>query len=263
MAGFIVFAGMNINYIANEINVNKPYEHNTSNYIGAAGSKTNFVSSGGRVISFKSLCASDEESAHNRGHRIKDYKALVNKYTRKSAVLTSPSKSNINGNYIITKFDYTEDTGGNYTIDWEFKEVKKFNVIKKTFRVWGKAVSNDTTNKKTTTKSSNSSTNINSNVKYLLKSCSLMNKGDRGKCVKSLQKFLQSKGYYKGYKIDGEYEIYTEKAVKSLQKKFKLKSTGKWDKQTRAYFQKKYKYPTVIDKKWDSVKSKAAKVTGG
>ena len=263
MAGFIVYAGMNINYIANEINVNKPYEHNTSNYIGAAGSNTNFVSSGGRVISFKSVCQADEQSAHNRGHRIKDYKALVNEYTRKAAVLVSESKSNIDGNYIITKFDYTEDTGGNYLIDWEFTEVKKFNVTKKTFRVWGKAISNDTTNKKTSTKSSNSSTNLNANVKYLLKSCPLMTKGDKGKCVKSLQKFLQSKGYYKGYKVDGSYETYTEKAVKNLQKKFKLKATGKWDKKTRAYFQKKYKYPTAVEKKWSNAMSRAAKVTGG
>ena len=123
MKAHIVFAGMNINYIINEIQVTKPYEHNTSNYIGSAGSKTSFVSSGGREISFKSLCKHNEKSTKNRGHRIRDYKALVNNYTRKSGVLTSPSKSHINGNYIITKFDYTEDTQGNYIIDWGFKEV--------------------------------------------------------------------------------------------------------------------------------------------
>ena len=41
MAGHIVFAGMNINNIINEINVNKPQNHNTSSYVGADGSTTN------------------------------------------------------------------------------------------------------------------------------------------------------------------------------------------------------------------------------
>ena len=76
-----------------------------------------------------------------------------------------------------------------------------------------------------------------------------MKKGSTSKkCVKSLQKFLQSKGYYKNYKVDGLYQIYTEKAVKSLQKQYKLKVTGQWDKNTRAYWQKKYKYPTTTKK---------------
>lgn len=244
MAGHIVFAGMNINNIINEINVNKPQNHNTSSYVGADGSTTSYVSSEGRTLTFKSICTSEEESPHGRGHRINDYKYLAENFNKTPKVLTSPSTSNINGNYIITKFDYTEDTGGNYNIDWEFKEVIKFNVVSKTFRVWGKSVSSANKNKKTTTKTSNTS-NLNSNTKYLLKTCPVMSKGHKGKkCVKALQKFLQSQGYYKGYKIDGLYQIYTEKAVKSLQKKFKQKVTGKWDKNTRNYFQKKYKYPT-------------------
>ena len=249
MAGHIVFAGMNINNIVNEINVNKHKNHNTSSYVGADGSTTNYVSSEGRTLSFKSICTSEEESPHGRGHRINDYKYLAENFNKTPKVLTSPSTSNINGNYIITKFDYTEDTGGNYNIDWEFKEVIKFNVVSKTFRVWGKSVSSANKNKKTTTKTSNTS-NLNSNTKYLLKTCPVMRKGHSGKkCVKALQKFLQSQGYYKGYKIDGLYQIYTEKAVKSLQKKFKQKVTGKWDKNTRNYFQKKYKYPTTTKSK--------------
>ena len=151
---------------------------------------------------------------------------------------------------MLTGFDYTEDTNGNYIIDWEFQEVIKFNVTSKTFRVWGKAVSSTNKKKKTTTKTSNTQNKLSSNIKLLLKSCPLMSKGSSNKkCVKSLQKFLQSKGYYKNYKVDGIYAIYTEKAVKSLQKQNKLKSTGKWDKNTRAYFQKKYKYPTANKKK--------------
>ncbi len=245
MAGYIVFAGMNINNIANEIKINKPTNHNTSSYAGGIGSTTNYVSSEGRTLTFTSICTADEQSTNNRGHRINDYKSLYERYYNTPKVLTSPSKSNINGNYMLTGFDYTEDTGGNYTIDWEFKEVIKFNTVKKTFRVWGKSVSSSNKTKKTTTKTSNTNS-LNSNTKYLLKTCPIMSKGHTGKkCVMALQKFLQSQGYYKGYKVDGLYQIYTEKAVKNLQKKYKQKVTGKWDKNTRNYFQKKYKYPTV------------------
>ena len=147
----------------------------------------------------------------------------------------------------MTGFDYTEDTQGNFICDWEFTEVMKFNVTAKTFRVWGKATSSTNKTKKATTKTAKNS--LNSNVKYLLKTCGTMKKGSTSKkCVKSLQKFLQSKGYYKNYKVDGLYQIYTEKAVKSLQKQYKLKATGQWDKNTRAYWQKKYKYPTTTKK---------------
>lgn len=246
----IVFAGMNINNIINEIKITNPTSYNTSPYVGATGSSTNYVSSNGRVLSFKSLCTRTEESPHGRGHRINDYISLKTMYYKTAKVLTSPSESNINGNYMLTQMDYTEDTGGNYIIDWEFEEVIPFNVVEKTFRVWGKAISSTNKTKKTTTKTSSSTTNLSSNTKYLLKTCPVMSKGHSGKkCVKALQKFLQSKGYYKNYKVDGLYQIYTEKAVKSLQKQYKQKVTGKWDKATRAYFQKKYKYPTTTKKK--------------
>ena len=248
MGGHIVFGGMNINYIINEIQVKNPQDFSTSPYIGQNGSTTSFVSSSGRILTFKNICKYDEKSPHGRGHRINDYKYIAKNFNKKSKVVTSPSKSKINGNYIITGFDYTEDTKGNFICDWELTEVIKFNVTSKTFRVWGKSLKNTKKSKKKVTKSTKNS--LNSNVKYLLKTCPVMSKGHKGKkCVKSLQKFLQSKGYYTKYKIDGDYAIYTEQAVKSLQKKFKLKSTGKWDKNTRNYFQKKYKYPTTSKKK--------------
>lgn len=247
MAGYIVFGGMNINYIINEIQVKKPQDFNTTHYIGQSGSATNFVSSSGRVLTFKSLCKYDEESPHGRGHRINDYKYIAETYNKKSKVVTSPSKSQINGNYIITDFNYTEDTRGNFTIDWELTEVIKFNVTAKTFRVWGKSLKNTKKSTKKVTKTVKNS--LNTNVKYLLGKCQLMSKGHKGKkCVQSLQKFLQSKGYYTKYKVDGNYAVYTEQAVKSLQKKYKLKATGKWDKNTRRYFQKQYKYPKTSKK---------------
>ena len=245
----IVFGGTNINYIINEVKVDNHSDFNTSPYLGKTGSTTNFVSTNGRVLSFKSLCKWDEQSAHSRGHRINDYKYIADLGKQSPKVLTSPSQSNLNGNYLCTGFDYTEDTQGNFEIDWELTEVIKFNVTSKTFRVWGKSTSSSNKAKKTTTKKSTSSNNLNSNTKYLLKTCGTMSKGSTSKkCVQSLQKFLQSKGYYKNYKVDGLYQIYTEKAVKSLQKQYKLKATGKWDKATRSYWQKKYKYPTTTKK---------------
>lgn len=249
MKGHIVFNGVNIDYIITEIKVSIPQNHNTSAYVGMMGSTTSYISTLGRVLTFQSICPADAQSRHNLTHRINDYRLIAKKYNKTPKVLTSPSKSRLNGNYIITKFDYTEDTKGNYIIDWEFTEVRKFNVTQKTFRVWGKSISSSSTQKKVTKKSS-AGDNVSSNVKFLLKSCPTMKKGHTGKkCVISLQKFLQSKGYYKGYKVDGIYAIYTEQAVKGLQKQYKLKATGKWDKNTRSYWQKKYKYPTSVKKK--------------
>ena len=241
----IVFGGMYLSNIIEDINIKTNQAFHTSPYVGGEGSDTSLVSRDAKTLSFKSICKHDQESPHGRGHRINDYIHLAKTYNKISAVLTSESTSNIDGNYICTKMDYTEDTAGNYIIDWEFQEIIKFNVTKTTFRVWGKAVtknSNQNTTKKTVTKTATN--NLSSNVKYLLGTCGTMKKGSSAKkCVQSLQKFLQSKGYYKGYKVDGIYAVYTEKAVKSLQKANKNKVTGQWDKNTRSYWQKKYNYP--------------------
>jgi len=243
----LIYNGVFITNIINEIKIQKDSDFNTSPYVGSVGSTTNHISTNGRVITCKSLVTYDQESRHGRLHRINDYIALAENNRKKPKVMTSPSKSEIDGNYIITGFEYTEDTGNNFIIDWEFTEVIKFNVTEKTFRVWGKASTaktKKTTAKKTTTKKATTKISISSNTKTLLKKCGTMKKGSSSKtCVKSLQKFLQSQGYYKGYKIDGVYAIYTYKAVQNLQKKYKLKVTGSWDKNTRSYFQKKYKYP--------------------
>lgn len=240
----IQWHGMNIMYILDDIKVSRDEDYHTSPYVGEFGSTTNHVSSGGRVISFKSLCLHDEPSRHDRPHRINDYIALAENYKGKVKVLTSESSSNLDGNYMMTGFEYTENTMGDYEISWEFTEDVKFNVVNKTFRVWGKAKKATTTTKKKTTTKTSSTSNLNSNIKYLLKSCGTMSASNtKKKCVTSLQKFLQSQGYYKGYKLDGLYQKYTTQAVKNLQKKYKLKVTGKWDKNTRQYFQKKYKYP--------------------
>lgn len=244
MVGHIVFNGMNINNIIEEIDVSKERDYSDSPYVGSSGSTTSYVSEYARVITCSSLCMHYEESAHGNPHRIDDYKQLAETYKNKTAVLTSESNLDLKGNYMITKFNVTEDTMGNFTIDWEFKEVVPFNVTKQTFKVWGKSSVASTGASKKTTTTKTSTSGPSSNTKYLLKSCPLMSKGSKSKsCVKRLQKFLQAGGFYKGYKVDGVYSTYTFKAVKQAQKKRKLKQTGNWDKTTRAYYQKLYKYP--------------------
>ena len=96
-------------------------------------------------------------------------------------------------------------------------------------------------NGKTNDKSSNKSDNCES----LFKNCNkkLSRSSKKSDCVKKLQTFLQAHGYYlksgkHTLKLDGYYGPYTQSAVKSIQKAYKLKPTGAWDKQTIAYFKK-------------------------
>lgn len=242
MAGHIVFENIPITNIIDDISIKSTRDYNTSPYVGGTGSNTNFISELGRVISFKSICPSYEEEEADESP-IGVYKELSETYKNKTGVLTSDSYLNLKGNYLCTGFEVVEDTGNNFTIEWEFTEVLPFNSVKQTFRVWGSAASTATSTKqKTTAKTSGSK--LNSNTKTLLKSCGTLSASTKvSKCVKYLQKFLQSVGYYKKYKIDGIYGNYTKAEVKKLQKAKKLKTTGNWDKTTVKYFQKKYKYP--------------------
>ena len=253
MDAHIIFANIPINYITDSFSVDKTRTHRTSPYVGSRGSNTSYVSTTGRVISFKSLCLRDETGTGNIP-RIQEYIALSETYDEKEAVLTSKSESQINGNYILTDFKYSEDTTGNFTIDWEFTEQVPFNVTEKTFRVWNKSKVKGTSNSK--------SKGLDANTKKLLKDCPTLHKGAAGSCAKALQTFLQSQGYYTKHKVDGLYFESTANAVKSLQKKHKLKVTGNWDESTRLYFQIKFKYPTtlgtelLIDSKGFSTKKK-------
>lgn len=239
----VTFEKMRIKYIINKIDVQRSQNYNTSPVVGGDGSTTSYISRTGRVISFTSMCLKNE-IGKDKKHRIQKYIRLAEIYSRIPGVLTSPSKSDLKGRYLITNFDYTENTNGDYEIDWEFTEITKFNVTLKTFKVWNKKGS--TNNKKKKTSKTNG---LNSNLKNLLGKCGTMRKGSTGKCAKALQIFLQSQGFYKKYKLDGLYQRYTKEAVEGLQRKYKLKVNGEWDKTTRKYFQKKYDYPKPTPKK--------------
>lgn len=247
MAGHIVFENIAITNILTDITIKSARDYNTSPYVGGVGSNTNFISELGRVISFKSICPSYEEVNDDGSVKsespITTFKNLARTYKDKTGVLTSASHMDLKGNYLCTGFEVVEDTGNNFTIHWEFTEVLPFNSVKQTFRVWGSAASTSTTKKQQTT-SKKSGSKLSSSTKSLLKSCGTLSPSTKvRKCVKYLQKFLQSLGYYKKYKVDGIYGSITKSELKKLQKAKKLKQTGKWDKNTIKYFQKKYKYP--------------------
>ena len=245
MSGHIVFENTPILNIIDEISIKQSRDYNTSPYIGGTGSNTNFVSELGRLISFKSICPYRDELNTDGTVKtetpIATYKSLAETYKTKTGVLTSESHLNLKGNYLCTGFDVVEDTGNNFTIQWEFTEVIPFNSVKKSFRVWGSAA-NSASSKKQKKNAKTSGNKVNTNSKTLLKSCGALSPSTKvNKCVKYLQKFLQSLGYYKNYKVDGIYGTHTKNSVKALQKKNKLKDTGNWDKTTINYFKKKYK----------------------
>ena len=58
----LVYNGMFILNIVNEIKIDKARTYSTSPYSGGDGSSTEYVSQNGRVITCKSLCTSTEES---------------------------------------------------------------------------------------------------------------------------------------------------------------------------------------------------------
>lgn len=240
MAGFITFANVSITNIIDDIDVKQTRDYNTSPFVGGTGSDTNFVSELGRVISFKSICPA-YDTAENGESRITTYKKLAKTYKAKTGVLTSTSHMDLKGNYLLTEFNAVEDTGNNFTITWEFTEVIPFNKVKQTFRVWGSASS---ATKKQQKNAKTSGDKLTKTTKTLLKKCGELTPSKTNKastCVKYLQKFLQSVGYYKKCTIDGIYGSKTKNEVKKLQKAKKLKKTGNWDKNTIKYFKKKYK----------------------
>ena len=233
---------LEIRNIVDKVDVKTDSDYSKSKYIGKVGSTSNFISETGKVITFENICANYEESTQGNNSRFEDYSNLATQYKKKAGTLVSESDAKLDGKYKVTNFEYEEDTNHNFTIKWELTEEVTFNQTRKTFRTFGKKKTSTSKKKKTTKANSK----VNSTSKYLLTKCGVLSTKKGGaKCVKTLQKFLQSLGYYKGYKIDGNYQKYTEKAVKQVQTKYKIKVTkankGVWDKTTREYFKKKYK----------------------
>ena len=202
------------------------------------------ISTNGTVLSFSSIVSKDDRSI------LSSYRNLAKTYKEKAGVLVASEDLEVNGNYYLTDFKEEKKLNGSYIINWEFTEYVKPSIVKATFKRIGKSATKKTTNKakKTTAKKTSSYITI------LLTDCTTLKYGMvNKKCVKYLQKFLQKKGYYKGYKIDGDYLKYTKQEVNKLQKAYKIKvsksNQGQWDKTTRDYWRKKYNITSKKKKK--------------
>ena len=233
----VKFAGVNIPYILDSISKNKDRNYNINTFIGSTGGNSvDYISSNGTVLSFSSIVSKDDRSI------LSSYRNLAKTYKEKAGVLVASEDLEVNGNYYLTNYNEQKKIDGSYHISWGFTEYVKPNVVQTSFKRIGKSA----TKKTTTSKAKKTSPKKTSNyITILLSDCGTLQYGmTNKKCVKYLQRFLQKKGYYKGYKIDGDYLQYTRKAVKQLQKAYKIKvskqNQGQWDKVTRDYWRKKY-----------------------
>lgn len=233
----ITFAKNEIKYIAHSIKITKPKNYSTNTFVGDKNANDiTYISTEGKTVTFQSIV---EKGDNNR---LTLYRDLAKEYTKKSGVLVGSKDLGLNGNYYLVKCDEEKLINGSYHIEWEFLEEMKPNIVETTFKRIGKSATKKTTTtkaKKTTAKKTSSYITI------LLTDCGTLKYGMvNKKCVKYLQKFLQKKGYYKGYRIDGDYLKYTKQEVNKLQKAYKIKvsksNQGQWDKVTRDYWRKKY-----------------------
>lgn len=243
----VILDGIVINAIEDSIKQVNDMQHSTNVHTGEYASDTSFINQAGRKLTFKSVVHAIESSTNGQEHKIQDYNDLFDKCKKEAAYLVSNSYAQYNGKYMITKFDIEEENGGSFVIDWELQEVITANITSQTFRVWNKSptAATPTTTTKTTTTTTKKVT-VPSNTTYLLTKCPIMSRKSyqtkKGvACVKRLQIFMQSQGYYLKYKLDGWFSKYTEQELKKVQKKRKLPQTGVWDKKTIAFFKKLYK----------------------
>ena len=232
----VKFAGVKIQYILDPISKTKERNYNVNTFIGnTGGNSVEYLGTNGTVLSFNSVVGKDNLSLLN------SYRKLAKTYTNKAGVLVGSTDLAVNGNYYLTSYNEEKKVNGSYAISWEFTEYVKPNIVKKTFKRIGKSATKDNTNKQKKTSAKKTSTYIT----ILLTDCGTLKYGmTNKKCVKYLQKFLQKKGYYKGYKIDGDYLQYTRAAVDKMQRAYKIKvsksNQGQWDTVTRNYWRKKY-----------------------
>lgn len=249
MAEF-TFASVEIKYIKDSIKIKARRNYSNNTFVGNPSSNdVTYISSDGKTINFTSIVEAQDITT------LTIYRNLEKEYKTKPGVLANNSDLNINGNYYLSDYNEEKLVNGSYRIDWEFLEYLKPNKVQATFKRIGKPVTKKTTSKSTTKKKTSTY------ITKLLTDCKTMKKGQtNSKCVKYLQKFLQKKGYYKNCKIDGDYLTETKKAVKQLQKAYKIKvskaNQGVWDSVTRKYWRKKYNISSKKKTKKTTTKSK-------
>ena len=245
----VKFAGVKIYNILDSINKTKDRNYSVNTFIGStSGNSVEHISTGGTILTFNSVVDKKNTS------RLSSYRKLAKNYTKKKGVLVGSSDLAVNGNYYLTGYNEEKKVNGSYVIGWEFTEYVKPNVVKTTFKRIGKSATKKTTNTTTAKAKKTTPKKTSTYITILLTDCGTLSYGmTNKKCVKYLQRFLQKKGYYKGYKIDGDYLKYTKEAVTQLQKAYKIKVTksnkGQWDKKTRDYWRKKYNITSKKKKK--------------
>lgn len=234
--------GTTIPYIEDKINIKEDINNTVNNYVGAnSGSNVEYIGNNGKVISFTSVVPPKEIVSNDL---LNDYINKANTWKKKPYYLICPLQTEINGNYQLTGFDYYFNDKKTAYVSWEFTQVLSVNFKTETFKVF-------TT--KTNKKSTKTIKQIGTWIIYLLWKCGTLKRKDSAKaskCVKYLQKFMQKKGFYTKYKLDGKFQYYTQKELKRFQKKYKLKDTGVWDSTTIKYWRKRFKkaYPTALKK---------------
>lgn len=236
----VKFAGVNIPYITDSIDKNKERNYQIQNFVGnTGGNDVEYISTAGTVLSFQSIVSKENQGL------LTQYRNLAKNYTKKPGVLVGSSDLQINGNYYLTGYREEKKVNGSYTVYWEFVEYLKPNTVQASFKRIGRTVTKQATKKALTTTQKTKAKTTSNYITILLRDCGTLRYGMTGsKCVKYLQKFLQKKGYYKGYLIDGRYLKYTRQEVAKFQKAYKIKvskaNEGQWDKVTREYWRKKY-----------------------
>ena len=236
----VKYAGVEIKYILDPISKSKNRNFSVNTFIGGTGGNSvEYLSTNGTVLSFKSIVGKDKRSL------LSSYRKLAKDYTSKAGVLGGSTDLAVDGDYYLTSYNEEKHVNGSYTISWGFTEYVKPNIVKKTFKRVGKSATKKATNTTSGAGKKTSPKKTSTYITILLTDCGTLKYGMTGKkCVKYLQRFLQKKGYYKGYKIDGDYLQYTKAAVNQMQRAYKIKvsksNQGQWDTVTRNYWRKKY-----------------------
>lgn len=194
----------------------------TSSYIGGYGSDVKRIGDSGRKLEIVVFASREDIRKIENLTRID-----------KPLTLVSRSSSDYNGQYyIVDQPTITETSTHYFEVNLVLQEYRKPNITFKRFVNWELP-------KKATTSSTKTSTATSSYQGQLMK-CPTLKRGSSNKnCVKALQRQLKKCGYYVTYKgrrllIDGVFGYYTQLAVRSFQKKKKLKVNGVVDNNTKA-----------------------------
>lgn len=118
--GYITIDNTNIRVTS--INLDPQLQRITRPIIGAGGSITNYIGSGGKILTLECRANNDE------------YNDLKELYTKNEKVtLISPSEADYNNDYHIIQFNQTEYRKGHFTISMKLIEDFTYNITRQDF----------------------------------------------------------------------------------------------------------------------------------